>query len=170
MRKTLIALAACTAALTGASAAQADTFTPASSTFTFSGSVVYTDGFPLSCTLSLSIASNAAGNDASVTAAVFSGGGLCGSVAASGLPWNIDVSAPTPPPTGVAATRIAIKGVTTQGLVRRCGPGTVIANWNAGPAATITFPTGTQVTPPSPGCGLVGTLTQVGGPPLVITN
>lgn len=168
MRKMLTALASCAAVLTGASTAHADSFTPVG-TFTFSGPVVYTDGFSLTCTLSLLVASLSGGTDAAVVSANFAGPGFCSSIMPSALPWNIDVVSPAPPPTGVAATRIAIRGMRTS-LGRTCGPGSVVANWNAGPAATISFPSGTQITPPAPGCGLVGTLTQTSGPPMVITN
>lgn len=170
MKKMMFALAAGAIALSGATAASADSFTPASTTAGFSGTVAVSYTIPLTCTMTATVVTNAAGNDANITASALTGG-LCAVVSFIGLPWNVDVNTPVPPPTGVAATTLKLKGVTartTTGTV--CGPEDIIVNWNAGPPATITIPLGTEINPPTPGCKVSGTLTQVSGAALVVTN
>ncbi len=170
MKKMMFAMAAGVMALTAASAASADTFSPANSTFGFEGSVDVEFNFQLTCDMSVTVQSNSGGTDANVTAAGLSGG-LCGLVGFSSLPWNVDVEAPTPPPTGVAATKLRIKGVkVTTVLGSTCGPEDIIVDWNAGPPATITIPVGTEINPPTPGCKVSGILTQTSGPAATITN
>ncbi len=170
MKKMMFAMATGVMALTAASAASADTFNPAASTFGFGGSVDVEYNIQLTCDMSITVKSNAAGDDADVTAASLSGG-LCGLVAFANLPWNIDVVAPVPPPTGVPATQLKIKDVkvtTVFGVT--CGPEDIIVGWNDGPPATITIPVGTEINPPTPGCKVSGILIQTSGPPLTITN
>ncbi len=170
MRRIVAALAACAVTMTAAPAAHADSFSPPNGTFTFQGPVDVEFGIYLTCDMSVTIQSNAAANDANFTAANLTGG-LCGLLSLVSLPWNIDVYAPVPPPIGLAATKLRIKGakmITAFGST--CGPEDFIGDWNPGPAATITIPVGTELNPPTPGCKISGTLTLTSGPPLTITN
>lgn len=167
MKKMMFALAAGAMALSGASAASADSFTPANTTFGFSGPVVVSYTITLNCTMGVTVQSLGS-TDAQVSGATLTGG-LCGVVGFIGFPWNVDVFAPVPPPTGVTATKLKIKGVTartTTGTV--CGPEDIIVDWNPGPPATIVIDT--EINPPTPGCKVKGTLTQVSGAPLIVTN
>lgn len=163
MKKTILALATSVLALSSASAAHADSFSPAGSTTVFTGSVNLS-GSPivLTCTMTMTVTANAAGTDAQVTAADL-GLGLCATLPIGNLPWNIDVFAPIPPPTGLTATQLQVSGA----QVGFCGPGNVIANWNTG-GPSITLPAGTMLMPGS--CRMQGTLTQSSGPSLTITN
>jgi|GEM_PF-3074252 len=170
MKKMMFALAAGAMALSGATAASADTFTPAGGTFGFSGTVAVSYTIPLTCTMTATVVSTAAGTDANITGATLTGG-LCAAVGFIGLPWNVDVLTPVAPPNGLPATTLKLKGVTARTVTGTvCGPDDIVVNWNPGPPATITIPLGTEINPPTPGCKVSGTLTQVSGPPLVITN
>ncbi|ATQ42265.1 hypothetical protein [Caulobacter mirabilis] len=166
MMRTMRALAAALA-LTGATTAVADTFTPPSSTAVFTGNVLLNASPPLVCTVSVTIVSNAAGSDAWVATGGIGGGGLCGLFSFSGLPWNINVETPLPPPTGQPATQLRFTGVRVVGGVV-CGPGDLIATWTPGSPPTITFPPGTMLLPGP--CPFQGVLTQTSGAPLAITN
>lgn len=163
MKTAILALATVALALSGVSGAHADTFSPSSSTTVFTGPVTLSGGsIVLTCTMTATVVANAAGTDAQITAASL-GAGLCAMFAISNLPWNIDVSMPAAPPTGVTATQVKVTNV----QVAPCGPGDLTANWSAiGPS--ITFPTGTVLMPGS--CFIRGTLTQSSGPSLAITN
>ncbi|ATQ42267.1 hypothetical protein [Caulobacter mirabilis] len=166
MARTLTALPLIAAlSFAGVSAASADTFSPSGAVTTFEGTVDFVPGTPLVCDFSLTITNNGSG-DADVTSAVSSGGWWCSSLVFNNLPWNIDVVAPAFPP-GAAATQLRIAGVQTN-FPFACGPGDLIVNWDAGPAATITFPTGSTINPG--GCGIAGVLQQTSGPALTITN
>ncbi|RQR60661.1 activator protein [Burkholderia sp. Bp9126] len=80
-----------------------------------------------------------------ITSAQFTGGGTCGLITASGLPW-----------TGQAdtATQLSINNVKVSvTLLGTCGPSKVVAAWND-PNSTLTF----NNAPLSPDCKVSGTL------------
>jgi len=161
MKNAILGLTTAVLALSGLSSAHADTFTPPSSTSVFTGTVGFSSGsLTLSCTMTVTIIANGGGTDAWVSAATL-GSGLCSLFPPTNFTWNIDVTAPLPPPTGVTATQIKVANVQAG----PCGPGDLLANWNSsGPS--ITFPIGTMLS----SCRIQGTLTQSSGPSLAITN
>ena len=160
MTSRIFACAAASAALALAGAAEADVFTPASTTTIFSGPVVVSGAVTLSCTLTITVVTNAAGNDANVTAAALTGG-FCAGLPASALPWNVNVHLPLPPPFNITATHLKVFGVTF-------GPctGDVIGLWDPTTPQTISFPTGTTVG----ACSVRGDIEKISGPNLTVTN
>lgn len=171
MKKTMFAAAAGAMALFGASAASADNFSPANSTFGFRGTVNVSHSISLTCTMDITAKSSVSGADASITAVSLSGF-LCSLVTFSGLPWDVNVTAPATP--GATATDLSISNViatTTTGVV--CGPDTIAVKWGNTTPRTIIIPTGTEINPPNAPdqtCKVAGTLSQVSGPVLSITK
>ncbi len=166
MRPFTLALAAAVA-LASASTASADSFTPASSTFTLAGYVEFDN--LIVCAATFTIETNAAGTDAKVIAATSTGGMHCLARTFTNLPWDIDVAGPFIP--GVPANFLMIKGVRiTHILGYSCGPRDIWVNWDPGPIPTLAIPSGTVIAPPSSTCLLEGSLDQASGPPwLAIT-
>ncbi len=166
----VVSAAVAAIALMAAPVARADTFLPAGTTFVFTGTVVFVNPVSMTCTLTIAVASDAAGANASITAAVFTGGS-CPLMAAAGLPWGTTVSAPPPPPAGAAATKLTIGGMRlVPPFGGACGPDDIEVTWTPGAPPTITLVAGTDVNPPTPGCKLSGTLQQTAAPWLAITN
>lgn len=163
MKKMMIALATSALALTGASTAWADTFSPPSSTAVFEGSVTVKKDIELECDMTATVATGALNGSGDNTAAVTSAdltGGLCGLVNFTNFNWPVTVTASS----GGAATQLQIANVQVNTLFSSCGPGNVSVAWSNGPAATITFAGGTTLG----GCTIAGTLTQVSGPAITI--
>lgn len=160
MNRVRCAAVAALSSLVVAAPAQADSFTPANSTRTFSGTLTLGGSIILNCTVSITIQTNAAGNDAEVTAASITGS-LCATLVPSGFGWNIDVLTPLPPPTNVTAATLQVSGVVVGGC-----SGTLVGEWIAG-TPSIYFPPGTMLG----ACQLQGQLDQTGtSSALIITN
>ena len=157
--KVLATLSVAALALFGLTAqASAFSLNPKStSPITISGPTKLTAaGVTVACTSNFTGGINAAGVG-SITAASFSGGGLCSSVTALNLPWSL---------TATSATGVSITGVkvTVLGLVT-CGPGSVTgALVGAQPTTSVSF-SGTIGT-----CSVVSNPTLTASVPLSITN
>ena len=161
MKKMMIVLATSALVLAGASTANAATFSPASSTAGFTGTVTVKKDLELDCTMTVTVVTGAfdgnGDNTASVTAADLTDG-LCGLVNFTNTPWSVT--------TNSTATTVTISGVGVNTLFSSCGTGSITGNWSNGAPATITFPSGTTLNPG--GCTIVGVLTQTSGPALTI--
>lgn len=155
MKKMMIALATSTLALAGVSVAHAATFTPASSTINFSGSVDVSKDISLTCTMTATVATTAldgsGDNTAAVTAANLTDG-LCGLVNFDGFNWPVTVTASS----GGAATELGIAGVEVTTVFGGFCDGDVTVDWTNGSGATLTFPSPTVLDD----CEIEGTLTS----------
>jgi len=165
--KRILTFCASAAALFGAQAAYATTYTPAG-TFHATGTLTVQKGLTLTCAADFTIVvPNAApdahgsashGHSATVTAATLTGG-LCGAVTLNNFPWAMSLVGSNLVFTGVAATTI------TPG---NCLPGTVQGAWN-NTTRTVTFVNQTLTGGSgSANCVINGSLTV--NPTISITN
>ncbi len=177
MNRTLSALAVA-AALSGASAAQADTFSPPATLVTFAGDLnMQFGGISITCPVTWKFATTAldsAGDNRALAAMSLAAGagGLCSLAHFPGVGHEIVVSSPSPPPDGVTAQKLKIVGleVVFNAMTMTCGPGDIEVIWNPGTPPSITFPAGAELRPPTPGCRFSGALYQGAGPILSIVN
>lgn len=150
----LIAAIAALGAAALAAPAQAQTFTPAPTTTTFSGPVVLSSP-SLPCTLSVTVSVNASGA-ATVPSRAFSGAPVCTLVVPSGV-WTLAA--------GPGVNQVTL-GLEYQTIAHRCR-GTVTLPFTAGSGAQIAFNTVTLPSIPAGGpCTLKGQI--VSGTPLGI--
>ena len=118
---------------------------PANTSFSASGSTTLVkSGITVGCTATFVGKTNADGSGAQVTSASFTGGTLCSSISAVGLPWTI-----TAPSTSSAT----LSGVQVNTPLGGCGPSTVNAGWSNS-SSTLTL-SNAQL---SGGCTVTGTL------------
>lgn len=175
MKKMMFAVAASALAFSGA--AHAASFTPASTTARFQGTVDVEQTTALSCTMWADVATTALSggvNTAAVTNADLTGG-LCGLVNFSGFNWPVTVIASS----GGVATQLRISGITVGALGGTCS-GNMDVNWAeptapaTTPASNIDFPLGTNVPGtdffgnPAP-CYIEGKLNQITPAPATAT-
>jgi len=119
--------------------------TPVSTNFSAAGATTLNkSGVTLNCTANFTGATDANGGGA-VTAATFTGGSICTSLAAQGFPWAV---------TANSLTQVTIQNVTVNSLAGACGPSAVVAAYDNA-AGTLTF----NNAPLAGGCTVTGTLT-----------
>lgn len=144
--------------------ARADSFTPTSTTFHFSGFVDVDFNINLSCRLDIEVRTNASGTNATVTDASFEQFGLCSLLSFSNFNYDIDVASPLF--TGMTATELRINDVEIMTTFSSCGPTSIYVNWYQG---TNEIWLVSESLSGSPSCTISGTLNQWSGPPLTIT-
>ncbi len=175
MRPFALALAVA-AAFSGASAAQADTFSPPGVTVGFVGTVTIRRDTPIVCDLYFTLRTTPydsnGDNVAYVEDLTVTGSPLCALYDFPDISHSVYVSYPVAPPSGVPAQRLRAYGVQMSFpfMGGFCGPEDIELYWNDGPPATITIPVGTEINPPTPGCKISGVFTSALGHTLTITN
>ncbi len=175
MRPFTLALAAA-AALSGAPAAKADTFSPPGVTISFSGTVDISGTGSILCDLHVMLRTtpydSGGRNLAYAEGFMVSGNPLCSLYQFPHFSRSTNVSYPVAPPSGAPAQRLMIYGVQWSSALTgiTCGPKDIELQWNPGPPATLTIPVGTVLNPPVPGCPISGVLTNASGHIVSITN
>lgn len=176
--KNIAALCATALVLANPGIVQAQTFTPAPGTYTFSGPVTVQKNLSpaTSCALSLTISVSSSGV-ATVTAAVLSGGPICNAITFSGLPAAVSGTGTSGNPAdevSFAGVRVNIPALSATIGADAC-EGTLTGYWLAGSPPQIEFdtpksdipdanPDGNPGTSENP-CKIIGTVTQDNGPP-----
>ena len=168
--KLFSAICASALALTGAGTANATTYTPAG-TFVFQGSVVVTKGLTLNCTLKVTVVVPEAAPDAH---GAFSHGHSATATPVLSAPSNIlcptVTFSATPYPVTFDGTNVILSGVVVNTITPGGCSGTISGVWGAGTPRTNTLnsslPGGGYTEP----CKFVGTLSQISGSPVTITN
>lgn len=161
-----ICLAASLALALVGSQARADSFTPSSTNFGFSGFVDVDNGVIMNCILYIEVETDFTGSDAKIFNAYFASGGLCSLLNFSNVNYDIDVA--WPPIPGRTATELRFSHVELQTLFSVCGPGTLTVTWYPSTSSQMSFFVATL--PGAPSCTLSGTLHQWYGPALTITK
>ncbi|ATQ42264.1 hypothetical protein [Caulobacter mirabilis] len=172
MRKilaTFVAIAAATA-ITNAHTAHAAAFSPPNAiNMVFEGDVEFRENLTFNCTMTAHVLTTnpdgAGNNEGYVYAAGLSNGFLCSLVSLQQALYPIAVL-PTGP-SGVPATDIEIQGISVVTAMGGTCTGNLWADWSDGAPATITFSPLSTLTG---GCTIRGTLSQVSGPALTITQ
>lgn len=168
--KFVSAICATALALAGTAPAMATTYTPAG-TFVFQGSVVVKKGLTLNCTLKLTVVVPEAAPDAHGT---FSHGHSATATPALSAPSNIlcptVTFSGTPYAVTFDGTNVTISGVVVNTITPGGCSGTISGVWGTGTPRTIAVNASLPGGGTSDPCTIVGTLSQVSGSPVTITN